>query len=384
MKQSEFEMNLKILSLEMLIDISKEISSVLDIDKLLDEVTARTLGLLDASGCCMMLINETQPDQLQIVSSFPSSNLVGQTTRLEEGVWRDIALNGEMKLLNNLSKRSRSTLPIKCQKFLGVPIRIQDRILGVLCAFDKESRNRTIIDFSESDQSLLSGFASQVSIALENARLYDSLKKANEQIQRTYISTLDALVSALDMRDIETSNHSRRVVEYSIEIAKAMKLEEREYEHLRLGATLHDIGKIGIPDAILRKPGPLTPEEKREMQRHPLIGYSMLEKIDFLKGAMAVVLHHQERYDGTGYPRGLKGEEIPIGARIFAVADTYDAMTSNRPYRKGLSYAEALDEVKRCSKTQFDPKVVKAFLKISQKRLENIRKKLTPNLKINA
>lgn len=380
MKQADFDFKLKILELETLRDISKEISSVLEIDNLMEEITARTLGLLDASGCCLMLSDADKPKRLRIASSFPNSDLVGRIVPIpiRRGILQQIALKGEVKLLNKLSKNSLSALPINCQKFLGVPIRSQERILGILCAFDKEARDGSIIDFSESDQSLLYGFASQAAIALENAQLYDSLKKANKEIHDTYIATMDALVSALDHRDSETSNHSSRVVEYSMMIAKVMGIEERKLEHLRWGAILHDIGKIGVSDAILRKPGPLTKEERKELENHPEIGYNMLKKIEFLKDVMPVVLHHQEKYDGSGYPNRLSGERIPMGARIFAVADTFDAMTSDRPYRKALSYEEARAEVKRCSGTQFDPKVVEAFLKIPKEKWEAVRKALGP------
>lgn len=378
MKQADFDFKLKILELETLRDISKEISSVLEIDNLMEEITARTLGLLDASGCCLMLIDGDKPSHLRIASSFPNSDLVGRSVPIRRGILQEIALKGEVKLLNKLSKNSLSALPINCQKFLGVPIRSQERTLGILCAFDKETRDGSIIDFSESDQGLLYGFASQAAIALKNAQLYDSLKKANKEIHDTYIATMDALVSALDLRDSETSNHSRRVVEYSIMIAKVMGIEERKLEHLRWGAILHDIGKIGVSDAILRKPGPLTKEERKELENHPGIGYNMLKKIEFLKDVMPVVLHHQEKYDGSGYPNRLSGERIPMGARIFAVADTFDAMTSDRPYRKALSYEEARDEIKRCSGTQFDPQVVEAFLKIPKEKWEAVRKALGP------
>jgi response regulator RpfG family c-di-GMP phosphodiesterase len=192
----------------------------------------------------------------------------------------------------------------------------------------------------------------------------EQLQIALKQIESTYDETLYALGGALDLRDNETAGHSQRVTRYSLEIAKAMGCSEDELKNIALGAFLHDFGKIGIPDAVLHKPGKLTPEETEIMRQHVRIGYDMVRGISFLSGAAQILLAHQEFYDGTGYPRGLTGEQIPLGARIFSVADTLDAMTSDRPYRKALSFQSARDEIERCSGSQFDPDVVQAFLRI--------------------
>ena len=199
------------------------------------------------------------------------------------------------------------------------------------------------------------------------------LRTACQEIQDTYQATLEALMQALDMRDTETQGHSLRVVEYTVEIAVRMDVREPELTEIRRGALLHDIGKIGIPDAILRKPGKLDSSEWEVMKRHPELGYNMLAGIKFLEPAREIVVCHQEKFDGTGYPRGLKGERIPLGARVFAVADTFDAMTSTRPYRAGLPYEVARQEIIDYSGTQFDPKVVQAFLSIPRSRWEKIR-----------
>ena len=194
-----------------------------------------------------------------------------------------------------------------------------------------------------------------------------------EQLEASYESTLRALVTALDFRDNETQGHSLRVVEYAVVVGKEMGLTEDELVWIRRGAILHDVGKIGIPDAILRKPGKLDRDEWEEMQRHPQMGYDMLRDIPFLKPALDIVLAHQERFDGNGYPNGLKGTEIPLGARIFAVVDTFDAMTSDRPYRAALSIEEACAEIARCAGTQFDPSVSEAFLRVPPETWSQIR-----------
>ncbi len=198
------------------------------------------------------------------------------------------------------------------------------------------------------------------------------LSRTLHDLETTYSQTLWSLVAALDAREHETSDHSQRVVRYSIALAKKLGFPEREMPDLGRGALLHDIGKIGVPDAILLKPDELDPAEWEVMKRHPQIGFDILRSIDFLRASAEVVLCHQERFDGGGYPRGLEGDEIPMPARIFAIADTFDAMTSDRPYRKALSPEEARREIARFSGTQFDARVVDAFLSIPQRELDEL------------
>jgi putative nucleotidyltransferase with HDIG domain len=200
------------------------------------------------------------------------------------------------------------------------------------------------------------------------------LSKALSEVENSYNNTLYALVAALDAREHETSDHSQRVVRYTMAIAKKLSIPELHQPDIARGALLHDIGKIGVPDGVLLKPGPLTPSEWEEMRRHPQIGWNILKSISFLQVPAEIVLSHQERWDGGGYPRGLKGEEIHVGARIFAIADTLDAMTSDRPYRKGTTFGAARQEIKRCGGTQFDQRCVEAFLGISEEGLEEIRR----------
>jgi putative nucleotidyltransferase with HDIG domain len=188
------------------------------------------------------------------------------------------------------------------------------------------------------------------------------LSIALQDLEQSYDYTLEALGGALDAKDAETEGHCQRVTAFTITIARAMGVEKGLLRHIARGAFLHDIGKMGVPDNILTKPGPLTAEEREIMRRHCDIGYAVLERIPFLKEAAEIVLSHQECYDGSGYPRGLKGEQIPIGARIFAVADTLDAMISDRPYRKALPISAAREEIQRFSGKQFDPRVVEVFM----------------------
>jgi response regulator RpfG family c-di-GMP phosphodiesterase len=201
----------------------------------------------------------------------------------------------------------------------------------------------------------------------------EALSRALRDVEAAYASTLYALVAALDAREHETSDHSERVVRYTLGIADRMGVPAALRPDLARGALLHDIGKIGVPDAILLKPGKLTADEWEEMRRHPQTGFKMLESIPFLAVPSEIVLAHQERWDGGGYPRGLVGEAIPLGARIFAIGDTLDAITSDRPYRKGSPIEDAREEIRRFRGIQFDPRCVDAFLSLEPKLLESLR-----------
>jgi putative nucleotidyltransferase with HDIG domain len=201
----------------------------------------------------------------------------------------------------------------------------------------------------------------------------EMLRQAMEDLEHSYDVTLEALGDALDLKDSETEGHSKRVTAYTIALARAMGISPVDIKIIARGAFLHDIGKMAIPDEILRKPGKLTSEEEQIMRDHCTRGYHILRKIPFLSEAAAIVYTHQEHFDGNGYPSRLRGNEIPIGARIFAVADAMDAITSDRPYRKARSFDEARQEVLRCSGTQFDPNVVEVFLKIPNELWHELR-----------
>ncbi len=201
----------------------------------------------------------------------------------------------------------------------------------------------------------------------------EQLQTALRQVERSYQHTLEALGEAIDLRDSETAGHSRRVCLYSVKILTAMGGTERQLRSVAMGAWLHDIGKLAIPDAILLKPGALTDEERRIMQLHVPIGYDLVKRIPFLAEAAEIILMHHERCDGTGYPRGLKAADIQLGAKIFAVADTVDAMTSDRPYRAAAPLRAAREQIERGSGTQYDSQVADAFLSIPNEAWERIR-----------
>ena len=211
--------------------------------------------------------------------------------------------------------------------------------------------------------------------ALVTART-EQLRQAISTLERSYDITLEALGNALDLKDAETEGHSKRVTAFTIAIARAMGLSPDQIRVIARGAFLHDIGKMAIPDAILRKPGALDPDEVAIMREHCYRGYQILRRIPFLTEAAEIVYAHQEKFDGTGYPRGLKAEEIPLGARIFSIADTLDAMTSNRPYRAAQPLSAAREEIERWSGRQFDPEVVKVFLSMPENIWSDLRKNI--------
>jgi putative nucleotidyltransferase with HDIG domain len=265
---------------------------------------------------------------------------------------------------------------------LVVPIMLRGRCVAVL-----DITSRRAGAFTDSDLESLTLVADQLAGALENARLLESelarsreLAAALAEIQRTYTATLSALGAALDTRDTATEAHSQRVGRYAIRLARELRLGDAQLRDLEQGAYLHDVGKIGLPDAVLQKPGPLSEEEWEIVRRHPQIGAALLRRIPFLQGAAEIALCHHERWDGTGYPRGLAAAAIPVAARVFAVADAFDAMTSDRAYRAARPLARAREEIAELAGAQFDPGVVEAFLRVPLAEWERIRAEVTAGL----
>jgi putative nucleotidyltransferase with HDIG domain len=209
------------------------------------------------------------------------------------------------------------------------------------------------------------------------ARRTEMLRLAVEDLEHSYDVTLEALGDALDLKDAETEGHSKRVTAYTIALARAMGISAEEIKVIARGAFLHDVGKMAIPDHILLKPSKLNAEEQEIMRQHCALGFRMLRKIPFLEEATQIVYSHQEHYDGSGYPRQLRGTEIPIGARIFAIADTLDAITCDRPYRKAQSFDAARKEIQRCSGSQFDPGIVAIFTQIPNELWYELRNEIT-------
>lgn len=261
-----------------------------------------------------------------------------------------------------------SQIAINCLKqgaydYLVKPLHLEEVALATQSALEKR---RLILENKEYQENL------EAKVVERTAKL----QQAIEALENTYENTLEALVAALDAREHETGNHSKRVAQYTLALADEFGILPGDRIQIYRGAFLHDIGKIGVSDAILLKPGKLTPEEWKAMKEHPRIGKQILKEIGFLGEAIKTVSNHHERFDGAGYPSGIKGTAIPVGARIFSVADAFDTMTNNRPYRKALSYQKAVKEILRCSGTQFDPKVVESFLKIPEAEWKKTRENL--------
>lgn len=247
----------------------------------------------------------------------------------------------------------------------------------VLKPFEREHLIATIVRALEHRQALQESHNYQQNLEQVVRARTEMLRQAMEDLEHSYDITLEALGDALDLKDSETEGHSKRVTAYTIALARAMGISPAEIKVIARGAFLHDIGKMAIPDEILRKPAALTPEEQEIMREHCTRGFNILRKIPFLSEAAEIVFCHQEHFDGSGYPSCLRGGEIPIGARIFAVADTLDAITSDRPYRKASSFDAARQEILRCSGSQFDPSVVEVFLKIPNELWHELRSEIT-------
>jgi HD-GYP domain-containing protein (c-di-GMP phosphodiesterase class II) len=208
--------------------------------------------------------------------------------------------------------------------------------------------------------------AGQAAIAIDNASMFNDLQLSNVELQLAYDSTLEGWSKALDLRDRETEGHTQRVAESVITLARAMSIPEWDLVHIRRGALLHDIGKMGVPDSILLKPGSLSDEEWGVMKKHPVFAYELLSPIPYLQPALDIPYCHHEKWDGSGYPRGIKGEQIPIAARVFAVVDVWDALISNRPYRAAWPAAKVRDHIAQGSGSHFDPRVVEIFLNMGE------------------
>jgi len=266
--------------------------------------------------------------------------------------YQQVVRTGDLK--NDL--RYVETFP-GLQSGLYVPIKIAKRVIGVI-SIESEQANA----FSKSDERLTITLAAQAAIAINNAQLFDDLQRSNTGLTSAYDATIEGWSRAMDLRDKETEGHTLRVTDLTLALARAMNISESQLTNIRRGALLHDIGKMGVPDSILLKPGELTSEEWEIMRRHPIYAYEMLTPIAYLKTALDIPFSHHEKWDGTGYPRGLKGEQIPLAARIFAVVDVWDALTSDRPYRPAWIKEQALEHIREQSGSHFDPQVVDAFL----------------------
>ncbi|HEV2468007.1 MAG TPA: HD domain-containing phosphohydrolase [Candidatus Sulfotelmatobacter sp.] len=312
--------------------------------------------LLEAQGYSCTVV----PDGSQAIQKIKSNS--------HDLVLSDIVMPemDGMRLLRHLREQDKDIPVIMVTAMHDISIALEAIRAGaydyILKPFEKDQLYHSVRRALEHRHLVLENRSYQRNLEHLVAERTQQLSITLQNLEQSYDYTLEALGGALDAKDAETEGHCQRVTAITILIAKIMKVGKEPLRHIARGAFLHDIGKMGIPDQVLRKPGPLTEDERELMKRHCDIGYTVLKRIPFLKEAAEIVLSHQEFYNGTGYPRGLKGQEIPIGARIFAVADTFDAMTSDRPYRKALPVSAARAEIQKFSGVQFDPQVVKAFL----------------------
>lgn len=304
-----------------------------------------------------------EPQLVVRASVGPSAvDIVGERVRLGEGIAGWVARECQPLLIENvneapLAQAARRQRPgpqdrgYKDVSLICVPLIAKGRMLGVINVNDKANGR----PFDQEDVSLLSTIAGQVAVTIENARLY-------EQLRSQALRTVQALVVTLEAKDAYTSGHSQRVTRYASAIGRSLRLAPQELTVLRYAAQLHDIGKIGITEDILHKPGPLNHSEWQVIRRHPVISERIIQPLDFLDSVKEVVRHHHERWDGHGYPDGLTGDHLPLLTRILGVADAYDAMTTRRPYRlQPLKPQEAVAEIRRCQGSQFDPQVVQAI-----------------------
>ncbi|MBU0705568.1 MAG: GAF domain-containing protein, partial [Chloroflexi bacterium] len=297
---------------------------------------------------------------------FRTSALQGTHLRLGQGYAGIAGLERKTIHVSNLREhktdflRSPSFSAEGFDTYFGVPLIAKGQIKGVLEIFHRSSYqpDQNWLDFLET-------LAKQAAIAIDNATLFADLQSSNAELTLAYDSTLAGWSKALDLRDKETEGHTQRVVEETVKLARAMRMPEAEVPNVRRGALLHDIGKMGIPDSILLKPGPLTDEEWVIMHQHPVYARDMLAPIAYLRRAIDIPYSHHEKWDGSGYPQGLRGEQIPLPARIFAIVDVWDALNSDRPYRKAWPQEKALEYIKAQAEKHFDPEVVEAFLKLN-------------------
>ena len=345
-------------TIDMAIGSSLDVNLTLGV--LLDQATAQ-LGIHAAD---ILIFNAaTQTFKFSCERGFRVQTL--QNTQLKYGsgyAWRAVR---ERKVINvpdinaglDGLQRSPDLSAEQFVAYIGIPLIAKGAVKGILEIYHRET-----VRFDPEWYSFLELLAGQAAIAIDNAELFDNLQASNSELSMAYDSTLEGWASALELRDQDTGGHTRRTIELTIQLAQAMGLNDSDIVQLYRGALLHDIGKMGVPDSIVLKPGPLTEEEWASMRKHPLYAYEMLSPISYLRLALDIPYCHHEKWDGTGYPRGLKGEQIPLTARIFAVVDVWDALTSDRPYRKEWTEAQARQYIQEQAGAHFDPEVVKVFL----------------------
>jgi HD-GYP domain-containing protein (c-di-GMP phosphodiesterase class II) len=361
----------KVRQLECLTGFASLLNSTLDPEVVREKALEATCKLLGCETASLYLVDGKTGELYWETALGDAGRELKHNVRLpinDRSIAGYVAMAGENVVINDVEadpcyfKEAAKRTQFRTLTMICVPLRMKDRVIGVLQAINKlpsvpiRPSRHAWPDFYESDLKLLLALGHQVAIAVENSRLYHELKKS-------FYDTVEALAETIEKKDHYTGGHTQRVVRYSMCIAKCLDLPPEQMERIRLGGLLHDIGKIGIEDRILKKQSFLEPDERAIMQQHPALGYDIMSRVDGLRDVIGGMRYHHERWDGGGYPKGLKGEEIPLIARIIAVADAYDAMVSTRPYRKGLPPEQAVAEISRCSGSQFDPGIAEAFIK---------------------
>ena len=359
------EINRMLQKMERLMEINITLNSTLALDRVLDLIIAKAVEMLDCEAGSILLYNKDKDCLIFSAStSADSKTLAGIPVPLTDSLAGTIFSKNRHLIVKNVEKDIRHNASVAAQihfqtrSLLGVPMSIQNRMTGVLEALNKRQGT-----FTEEDVKILTAIASQAAVAIENAQLVKAL-------QESYESTLEGWAAALDLRDKETEGHSQRVTLLAVQLAQEIGMSKDDVTYLRQGALLHDIGKMAVPDRILHKHGPLTAREKTIMRQHPINAYNMLYPIAHLRSALDIPYCHHEKWDGSGYPRGLKGEEIPLAARIFTIIDVWDALRSNRPYRKAWSAKKTITYIQQEAGKSFDPGIVKSFVDAIPSMLE--------------
>lgn len=335
--------------------IGNSLNSILDQENVLDVIVNTLSKTMNAEICSLMLVNEST-GELEVSCSVGLDGKNLRTVKMGDGISGYVAKEGKPLLVVDIESdprfRHANDPQYVTTSLVAAPLFIKGKVIGVLNVNNKVSGE----PFTQEDMDLLTTVAGQAAIAVENSNLY-------KNIRSSYFDTVRALVNALEAKDKYSKGHSERVTLLAMMIADDMGLPEDRKQTLQHAGVLHDIGKIGISMNILGKQGKLTGEEYDQVKDHPLIGEKILDPISFLKDVKTIVGDHHERYDGKGYPHQKKGDEVSLEAKILAVADTFDALTSDRPYRKALPFEDAVAEIRRCASSQFDPQVVDVFLK---------------------
>jgi putative nucleotidyltransferase with HDIG domain/PAS domain S-box-containing protein len=354
---------LRKIDLAVLSSFDLKLTLTVSIDMIMDQlgVDAADVMLLDHSSTTL---------SFAAGRGFRQPGIERAKLRLGEGYASRVALEQRVIHIPDLAVERRFIRQpyIKGEDFIsyvGAPLEAKGRVRGVL-----EVYSRSPLKMDQDWVDYLEVVAGQIAIAVDNATLFKDLQRSNSELMLAYEATLEGWSAALDLRDRETEGHTQRVTEMTMELAEAMGIQSEDLVNIRRGALLHDIGKMGVPDNILLKPDKLNEEEWQHMRMHAVYAYNLLSNINYLRDALDIPYCHHEKWNGTGYPRGLKGEEIPLAARIFAVADVYDALTSDRPYRKGWPPERALDYIREQSGNFFDPRVVDTFLIMSQNKMQ--------------